>query len=65
MKHLKISSIELVPDKFGQHIQIKRIGLYDSDGKWIKWVKLTPEIVASLGAKRFTLTEEQALSFEA
>lgn len=38
--YLKIKKIDLVPDKFGKHIEITMIGLYDDTGKWIKWVKL-------------------------
>lgn len=38
--YLKIKTAELVADKFGHHIKITKIGLYDENGKWIKWVKL-------------------------
>lgn len=37
--YIKIKTAEIVKDKFGQHIQIKLIGLYDDQGKWIKWTK--------------------------
>ena len=36
---IKIKKAEIVKDKYGQHIQIKLIGLYDDQGKWIKWAK--------------------------
>jgi len=38
--YLQIKKIETVADKFGSHLVIKMIGLYDETGKWIKWVKL-------------------------
>jgi len=38
--YLKIKSIDSVADKFGNNIVITKIGLYDNNDKWIKWVKL-------------------------
>jgi len=43
--HLQIKKAELVPDKFGHHVKITMIGLYDDNGKWIKWVKLETELL--------------------
>ena len=60
--YIQIKKAGLVPDAHGQHIAIKMIGLYDDEGKWIKWIKLTPEIVDGLLSKRFTLTPEQVAS---
>jgi len=57
--YIQIKKAELVPDQFGQHIRIKMIGLYDDEGKWIKWIKLTPEIVEGLLSKRFTVSGDK------
>jgi hypothetical protein len=46
--YLQIKKSELVPDKFGQHVKITMIGLYDDSGKWIKWVKLDKELLSKL-----------------
>ena len=37
---LKIKEIKLVPAKYGNDIVITKVGAYNSDGKWLKWVKL-------------------------
>jgi len=42
---IKIKKAELVPDKYGNNIKITMIGLYDEDGKWIRWVKLNEAIL--------------------
>jgi len=41
--YLQVKKISLVPDKFGSNVKITMVGLYDDDGKWIKWVKLNDE----------------------
>ncbi len=43
--HLKIKTINLSPDRFGNNITITRIGLYDESGKWIKWIKLDNQVL--------------------
>jgi hypothetical protein len=48
---LKIKTIELQPDKYGQHIKITKIGLYDENDKWIRWVKLNDELIKVLTEK--------------
>jgi hypothetical protein len=47
--------INLIPDKFGKVIQIPMIGLYEDDGKWIKWVKLNDELVKVLSNTKIKL----------
>lgn len=54
--YLKISKIELVPDQYGQHIKISRIGLYDNNGKWIRWVKLNEATVKLLAQNTLPVT---------
>lgn len=39
-KYLQIKKINKVPDKYGNHLVIPMIGLYDENGKWIKWITL-------------------------
>lgn len=46
--HLQIKKAELVPDSFGKHLKITMVGLYDDDGKWIKWVKLDEPFLKNL-----------------
>lgn len=43
--YLKIKKAELVPDKYGKHIKVSMIGLYEDDGKWVKWIGLSDETV--------------------
>lgn len=45
---LQIKKAELVPDKFGQHIKISMVGLYDDNGKWLRWVKLNDALITEL-----------------
>lgn len=46
--YLKIKKITSEPDKFGNVITIKMIGLYDESDKWIKWVKLDEQVLTLL-----------------
>ena len=41
---LKIKKAELIPAKFGADIKITMIGLYQDDGKFVKWIKLAEAI---------------------
>lgn len=45
---LQIKKAELVPDQYGQHIKISRVGLYDENDKWIRWVKLNDALIKEL-----------------
>lgn len=38
--YIQIKKSKLVPDKFGKHIEITMVGLYEDSGKWIRWIKL-------------------------
>lgn len=53
--YLKIKKVEIVPDKFGQHLKITMIGLYDKDNKWIRWVKLNDGLVKTLLEKKIEI----------
>jgi hypothetical protein len=46
--YIKIKKAELVPDKFGKHIKITMIGLYDQNDKWIKWIPLNNKLLEYL-----------------
>lgn len=46
--YLQIKKIKLVPDKFGQHIEITMVGLYQDDGTYVKWVKLDDSVLSAL-----------------
>ncbi len=46
--YLQIRTIEPVRDKFGRHLAIKRVGLYDKNGKWKRWVKLNNALLNKL-----------------
>lgn len=46
--YLKVKKAELVPDTFGQHVKITMVGLYDENGKWLRWVKLNDELMARI-----------------
>jgi hypothetical protein len=37
---LKIKEIKLVPAKYGDDMVITKIGVYNTEGKWLKWIKL-------------------------
>lgn len=43
--YLQIKTINLSPDKFGNQLSITKVGLYDENGKWIKWVKLDGKVL--------------------
>lgn len=42
---LQITKAELKPDKYGKHIVISMIKLLDDKGKYVKFVKLTDNIL--------------------
>jgi len=54
-KKIKIKKAELVPDNHGFHIKITMIGLYDENGKWIKWTKLNESMLELLKSKEIYL----------
>jgi hypothetical protein len=46
--YIKIKKANLEPDKYGQHIKITMIGLYDEDDKWLKWIPLNDKTIKFL-----------------
>jgi hypothetical protein len=38
--YIKVKKAELIPDKYGKHIKISMVGIYDQNGKWLKWIPL-------------------------
>ena len=42
---LKIKSAMLVQDQYAHHIKITKVGLYDDEGKFIKWTKLNEALI--------------------
>lgn len=46
--YLQIKTLELVPDKYGKHMKITKIGLYEDDGTWVRWVKLNEKLAQTL-----------------
>jgi hypothetical protein len=54
-KYIQIKKAELIPDKYGKHISITMIGLYDENGKWIKWVPLNEKLLDYLKNKKIEL----------
>ena len=40
MKYIKISKWELEEDQFGHKMIISRVGIYDENLKFIKWIKI-------------------------
>jgi len=45
---VRIKTAELVPDKYGFHIKITKVGIYDDNGKYIRWAKLNNELLELL-----------------
>jgi hypothetical protein len=46
--YIKIKKAELVPDKYGKHIKISMVGVYDENGKWLKWIPLNDALIQTL-----------------
>jgi len=46
--YIKIKKAELVPDKYGKHIKISMVGIYDENGKWLKWIPLDEVLIEIL-----------------
>lgn len=40
MKFLKIKKAVLTPDQYGHTMTISMVGIYEQDGKFIKWIKI-------------------------
>lgn len=53
---IRIKKAELVDDKFGKHIKVTMIGLYDENGKWIKWTKINENILEVLLSNDFNVS---------
>lgn len=45
---IKVKKAELVPDKYGKHIKISMVGIYDENGKWLKWIPLDEVLIEIL-----------------
>jgi hypothetical protein len=54
-KYLQVKKAELVPDQFGKHIKINMIGLYDSTGKWQRWINLNEATIDKLKTTKIRL----------
>ncbi len=50
--YLQIKTAKLVPDAYWHRIEITKVGLYDSDGKFTKWVKLNDVVLQDLVATK-------------
>ena len=46
--YIKVKKAELVPDKYGKHIKISMVGIYDQSGKWLKWIPLDEVLIEIL-----------------
>ena len=44
----KIKQVELIPDKYGKHINIKMISAYTGSGKFVKHIKLDESAIELL-----------------
>lgn len=53
---IKIKKASLENDKFGQNIKVTMVGIYDENGKWIKWTKLNQEILDILLTSEIEIT---------
>jgi hypothetical protein len=54
-KYIKIKKANLEPDKYGKHIKITMIGLYDENDKWLKWVTLNDALLDYLLQQKIEL----------
>ena len=54
--YIKIKKMKLNPDKFGKHIAVTMIGLYDENDKWIKWLPLNESLVEFLLNQKIEVT---------
>lgn len=59
-KFLKIKKASLEADKFGNIIKVNMVGIYDSDGKWIKWIKLNQKAIEAILEKEIAISDELA-----
>ncbi len=44
----RFKQASLVPDKYGKHLKIKMVSMYDGHGKFIKHVKIDEDILKVL-----------------
>jgi hypothetical protein len=59
---LQIKKAELVPDKYGQHLKVSMVGLYDDNGKWIKWIKLNEAFIQTLLQVEIQINEDGTIN---
>ena len=45
---VKVKTAKLLEDHYGHHIEITKVGLYDENGKWIKWLPLNDRVLSLL-----------------
>jgi hypothetical protein len=54
--YIKIKTINLEPDKFGRYIKITRVGIYDENDKWIKWLPLDAQLINFFEQQKIDVT---------
>ena len=59
-KTLKIKKASLEADKFGNTIKVNMIGVYEADGKWIKWIKLNQKAIDAILEKEIIISDDLA-----
>ena len=57
--YIKIKKMNIEPDKFGQHIKVTMIGLYDEDDKWIKWIPMNEALIELLKDTKIEVNYEK------
>lgn len=53
--YIKLKTINLEPDKYGKHIKITKVGLYDDNDKWIKWLPINDHLLNFLQDQKFNV----------
>lgn len=53
--YVKIKKAEHQPDKYGKHISITMVGLYDENDKWLKWLPLNEKLIDFLKEQKMSV----------
>jgi hypothetical protein len=59
-KTIKIKRASLEADKYGNIIKVNMIGIWDENGKHIKWIKLNQKAIEAILEKEIAVSDELA-----
>jgi hypothetical protein len=59
--YIQVKKISFVADTYGQHIKINMVGLYEDNGKFVKWIKLDEKVLSAFQNVKIKFDYEKSI----